>query len=84
MMSTEYSGDLVAKNNYQPRAVGKNWTTRDKCRDKKKEIDWIGHTLRKSENEISYSALFRMEPTRTEITGRRTVLKKWEEIIWRI
>jgi hypothetical protein len=52
-MSSEYFWDLVAANNIQRRAVGKNWTVKNRCRDNAKKI-WLDrkHSTKKSKRNL--------------------------------
>jgi hypothetical protein len=82
-MSSEHSWNLVARNNIQRHAVEKNWTIKNRCRDKAKKI-WLDRThSTKSQNEICHSALEwnpqgRRSRGRPKATWRRTVLANYE------
>jgi hypothetical protein len=60
-------GDLVAANNIQPRAVGKNWTIKNRCRDKAKKI-WLDRTHSTKKSKRNLPQRIRMEPARKKIT----------------
>jgi hypothetical protein len=78
-MSSEHSWDLVAANNHQPRAVGRTGQSKIYIEIMQRKYGWIGHTLRKSQNEICHIALEwnpqgRRSRGRPKATWRRTVL----------
>ena len=80
---------MVAKYYFQQRPMESNRTRRYKCRNKKKKIKWIGHTLRKEDGVMPKAALL-WNPHRNRKRGRprkswrRSVIKEagrsWNEL----
>ncbi len=88
-MSSKHTWNLVARNNFQPRAGGKNWTVRYKCRDKKEEI-WLDWTHSTKKWKWNLPQRCRMEPTGKEIKRMpqshleaHCLERMWEKVYWR-
>jgi hypothetical protein len=66
-MSSEHSWELLAANNIQRRAVGRNWTIKNRRRDYAKKI-CLNRTHSTRQSIRNLPQRIRMEPARKEIT----------------
>ena len=80
---------MVAKDYFQQRSMESNRTRRYECRNTKKKIRWIGHTLRKEDGEIPKAALLwnpqgNRKRGRPRNSWRRSIIKEagrsWNEL----